>query len=361
MNYATLNQFFKWCPKEAILEHRKSENCIYLVSGARIIYLTADNERHIDRLRGIEIGGYWADEATLFLPNFWRVLAGRLRDSNGPLAGIITTTPKGFDYVYYTFVKKVDFFTRKPFVNPEIYEWFSGSTLDNPFTPQEYKDTLLTQYAGKFKDQEIFGKFVGFEGAVYDLFNHRVHIVKKADMPKEFKRVIIGLDIGFTNPMAGLVIGFDGDDRAYLIEEFYQRRVGTETIAAWLKEKCTEYEVEMIYVDPSEPRIIDELGREGLIVTSANNSVMPGINFVYPMFSTQEDGKPRIYISEVCSNTIEEISNYRYGDKKFGKEEKENPLKVDDHLMDAMRYGIFSHLGNEGTVTLLTDPDGVLF
>ena len=62
--------------------------------------------------------------------------------------------------------------------NAKDYEWFGGSTLDNPFTPQEYKDTLLVQYEGMFKEQEIYGKFVGFEGQVYKNFNMNIHVIK---------------------------------------------------------------------------------------------------------------------------------------------------------------------------------------
>ena len=85
MNNATLVQFWKFCPKEFIREHKRVANEIYLINGSKIVYLTADNERHIDRLRGIEIGSFWADEAALFLGLLWDVLLGRLRSQHGPL------------------------------------------------------------------------------------------------------------------------------------------------------------------------------------------------------------------------------------------------------------------------------------
>lgn len=177
MNFATLEQFWKFCPKEIIRTHLKSKGVIILKNGAKILYLTADNERHVDRLRGMEIGSFWADEARLFPSGIWDILLTRLRDPNGPLKGWVTTTPHGYNWLYYYFVKKQHPRTKKYFINPQEYEWFGGSTLDNPFTPQEYKDNLLNQLAGKFREQEIYGKFQGFEGQVFDSFKHDIHII----------------------------------------------------------------------------------------------------------------------------------------------------------------------------------------
>ena len=178
MNFATLAQFWKFCPKEIVKAHVKSQNLIYLKGGARIAYLTADNERHVDRLRGMEIGSFWADEGRLFPRYVWEVLLTRLRDKYGPLKGWLTTTPHGYDWIYYYFVKKQHPYTREPLVKPENYQYWGGTTLDNPHIPQDYKDDLVAQLHGKFKDQEVYGLFRGFEGQVYDSFSHVKHIIE---------------------------------------------------------------------------------------------------------------------------------------------------------------------------------------
>jgi len=174
---ATLPEFYNYA-RPLIAGEMKSRNMIHLVNGAQIIYLTADNHRHIERLRGLTLGSAWLDEAALFLPGVWDILMGRLRSKYGPLKVTITTTPKGYDWIHYLFVKNEFPGSRKKMPNAKDYEWFGGSTLDNPFTPQEYKDTLLVQYEGMFKEQEIYGKFVGFEGQVYKNFNMNIHVIK---------------------------------------------------------------------------------------------------------------------------------------------------------------------------------------
>ena len=58
MRHATLPVFFRYCPLEIVERHIKSFNTIILKNGAKIIYLTADNQRHIARLRGLSIGSF---------------------------------------------------------------------------------------------------------------------------------------------------------------------------------------------------------------------------------------------------------------------------------------------------------------
>ena len=370
MQYATLAQFYKFCPKEIIKDHLKSKNIFYLKGGARILYLTADNERHIDRLRGIEIGSFWGDETRLIPGYVWNILATRLRDKHGPLRGWVTTTPKGFEWNYYLFVKKIDPETKEKVDNPDDYEYFTGSSLDNPYTPEEWKENLKAQLKGKFGRQEIYGEFVGFEGQVYDNFRPDIHMInynelkiKKLVKDGFFKNFVIGLDFGFTNPTASLLIGFDNDDRAYILEEFYKKRANEQMLSDWIylqkdKYKCPNA---LIYADPSNPQYIDKLGAFGHSITSAENKVMPGIHDVYGRFEVQEDKKPRIFISIRCTNLIDEINSYRYADKKREKDSKEEPLKVDDHACDALRYGIRSYDSGMGTYSLLQDKEGLIF
>ena len=358
---ATLVEFYNFA-RPLIAGETKSRNLIHLINGATILYLTADNHRHIERLRGLTIGSAWLDEAALFLPGVWDILIARLRSKHGPLRMIITTTPKGYDWIYYLFVKKEFPGSHQKLPNADDYEWFTGTTLDNPYTPQEFKDTILHQYEGMFREQEIYGKFVGFEGQVYSNFDLGTHVIK--DDPKEgiIKEWIYGVDWGFTNAMVGLVIGLDSDGRAYVLEEFYERGVQVDTLFDWLRQKKeSKGGFASGYGDPSEPQFIITANHQGLNMREADNEVMPGINEVFKALEKQPDGKPRLYVHERCKNTIEEFGRYRYRENKAGVPQQENPLKVDDHAMDALRYALKTHrFGNRGYV-ILEDKDRVFF
>lgn len=360
MQYATLEQFFKFCPKEIIMAHIKSKNMILLKNGAQIIYLTGDNERHIDRLRGIEIGSFWIDEGRLFPKNIWDITLGRLRAKNAPLKGWVTTTPNGFDYLYWYFVKKTHPKNKKLLNNPHDYGYFMGSTFDNPFTPEEYKQNLRSQLAGKFARQELYGDFVGFEGQVYDNFRHSIHIHKIPETRK-FKKIIAGADFGFTNPTAALIVGLDNDDRVYVLKEYYRKRQDVDDLINWLKFQQDNFcgKISAIYADPSEPNFIMRMNSAGLQTIPANNEIIPGITTVYSLFEVREDGFPRLFINESCQNLIDELNSYRYAEEKESKESKELPIKVNDHACDSLKYLCHSYFRDRKEYKLL-DMQGLL-
>lgn len=378
LKFSTMVQFWKFCPKEIVLKHNKSESEITFINGHKLWYFSADNERHIDRLRGIEIGYFWADEGRMFLGLVWSILLGRLRHPAGPLKGCLTTTPNGRDWIYRLFEEGLDPVAGKPIANKDDYIYWGGNTLQNPHLPDEYKRILMATYSGRFKDQEIYGKFTAFEGAVYDNFEHTKHIIK-GQVKKRKGRIFIqhaggkitlkhfvgGIDKGFTNPMAGYVVGFDADDRAYLLSEFYERRQHNKDIGRWFKERRKFYPISSIYVDPSAAETIEELEDMGLPAEPADNSVTEGISHMYGRFEIQSDGFPRLFVLERCENFIKEIQSYRYADKKEGKHEKEEPLKVDDHGMDAARYALYTdsllRQDMDFSKYKYTDPGRVLF
>jgi len=359
MQNATLPEFYKYA-RPFISVEKKSKQLIYLHNGACIIYLTADNQRHVERIRGLTLGSFWADEGRLFLGSIWNILLGRLRANTGPLKGILTTTPAGMNWHYWLFQQQKDPKTKKPLKNAIDYFWQSGTTFDNPYTPQEYKNTLKQAYAGPYAKQELYGEIVGFEGQVYSNFKHATHIITDKQLPK-MKEYIFGVDWGFTNPLAAVIIGLDGDSRAYVLEEFYERQVQTDTLIAWLIDQKQKYaQLSEGYGDPSEPQFIQQFNEAGLNMYPADNEVMPGLNEVYKRFETAKDGKPRIFIHEKCKNTIQEVDTYRYKDSEEGKPQQEKPLKVNDHLMDAIRYALKTHQFDTPGYIILEDPDGTV-
>ena len=70
----------------------------------------------------------------------------------------------------------------------------------------------------------------------------------------------------------------------------------------------------------------------------AKKDVLVGIQKVAERLVVQEDNRPRLYISRNCENTIREFGMYKWQEKKEGKPMKEEPEKLNDHCMDALRY-----------------------
>lgn len=84
----------------------------------------------------------------------------------------------------------------------------------------------------------------------------------------------------------------------------------------------------------------------GIKTYPADNAIQPGIDFIKWLLGVNSlTGKPLLYITENCINTIREFKNYRW-DK-----EGMMPLKTEDHAMDALRYclrGIYNKWRREG-------------
>jgi phage terminase large subunit len=106
-----------------------------------------------------------------------------------------------------------------------------------------------------------------------------------------------------------------------------------------------------IYADAAEPDRIQELcdgmtddsGNfiEGFNVLPADKAVSPGIDFVksHPMKITKRS-----------TNILNEIKKYMWKVGKDGKIVKDEPVKINDHAMDAGRYGefTFGKVGSQG-------------
>lgn len=343
---ATVREFMKFCPREIIKNYNRSEQIITLINDVSIVGVAGDREDTIDRVRGLTLGGAYGDEIARSSEYMHEMLVARVRDPGGSLRIWYTTTPKGRTWLKRLFEDKK---TKddSPIKDPENYEIFKGSTLDNPHTPKEYKDSLLNTYVGVFRQQEIFGEFVGFEGLVYPNFSRSVHVVDAGGMERDgkFKEFKGFVDFGFTNPSVILKVGFDYDGRAYVVQEFYQSKTTDSQLAQIAK---SHFGAMQYVADSSNPGGIEEFRKAGLDCRGASkvtgehedSYVMAGIKVIFQMLDTQPDGMPRLFVDKSCVNTIMEFENYRYPDDREGKPLQERPIKLFDHTMDALRYGL---------------------
>jgi len=172
--------------------------------------------------------------------------------------------------------------------------------------------------------------------------------------------VIASVDWGFTNPGVIQVWALDGDGRMYRVCEVYQTR---RTITWWAETAARlerEHGVEVFVCDPSEPSFIQELVNAGLQARQANNEVTRGIQAVQDRIKRAGDGRPRLFFfrdalterDEVLAEakkptcTEEEIDAFVWPKDVSGKAVKEQPVKLDDHGCDTMRYAVLEADGD---------------
>ena len=86
--------------------------------------------------------------------------------------------------------------------------------------------------------------------------------------------------------------------------------------------------VEAVVIDPSAASMIALLRRRGRFrVRKAKNGILPGIRLVSSLLQQE-----KLVISPGCVDTIREFSLYRW------EEDRDIPVKENDHAMDDIRY-----------------------
>lgn len=87
----------------------------------------------------------------------------------------------------------------------------------------------------------------------------------------------------------------------------------------------------LFIIDPSATSFHAAMRRGGLKVRSARNAVADGIREVAACMQAGV-----IKVSETCKETIKEFAGYCWDERAAG----DKPVKENDHLMDALRYGV---------------------
>ena len=337
---ATQRTVFELLPGWLLARFSLTTQHLWLANGSEVLFRSLDEP---NRLRGLNLAWFWLDEAPLCGHYAWEVLKGRLRQRGFEPSAWATGTPKGRD----GFARE---FEMAPLPGHAL---FRASTRVNAHNlPPGYIEDL--GYTGAFAAQEIEGQFVAYEGLVYTFEAAQGGHVREPRPGLRFSQVIGGLDWGYTNPAAALIFGLDGDRRAWQVAEFYQRRASlTDVLVPAVLDLTRRWNVRIWYCGPDEPEHIATLdaalAEAGLRARAlaADNRVAPGIQTVASLLARRDDGTRGLYVSPTCESTIAEYGAYRYADATptSTRDPSEQPLKQNDHAMDATRYALHSELG----------------
>ena len=280
---------------------------------SKILFRSADKPK---RLEGLTLDWVHLDEAAQMSEEVFLIAKDRvgIAPSLGQGRIFITTTPKGKNWLYESLKLNA------------IKRLIKVYTAENPFIDPEVVEEARRTMPEKYFRQQYLADFVSWEGLVYDEFDPSVHIWRGE--PPKFRRIIIGADIGYTNPTALLWIGETGDGKYIIFREYYKRGRTYEEVAKYIKANMNG--AEAVVYDPSAATFGAALRKVGVPVRMpAFRDVMFGIQRVKALFEAKQ-----LYIMPECENTIRELGVYAW------KEGKDEPVKQDDHAMDAMRYGL---------------------
>jgi len=265
-----------------------------------------------------------ADEARLVKPEkkwemAWRVIQRRLRGSAGqkyPTGAWVTTTPNRPGSALYNFFENPK--TKSP--EAKVYRIHLD---DNVHLSEEFREGIKREHSGSLYKRFVEGLFAGDVDATFP-FDYAVHV--QGFREPEFGEVAYGVDFGWTQANAILAVLFDGDGRAFVVEEVYQNRLSDADIADRCRDVQGRWGEGVFWCDPRSPDTIDFLRREGLVVKKGNSHRDEGIREIGGRMKDAGDGRHRLYISDRCVNLIEEVQIFSDGSK--GR----------DHAVDALRY-----------------------
>jgi len=316
----------------------KTDSLLTFENGSQIYFIDLEN---ITKILGLEVGFWYVDEAKEINFDIWLAIIGRLRQPNTPRCAFLTTNPDApTHWLYQTFfVKNKN--------NPE-YKVINAKTNENKYLPKDYINTLNSAYSGIHKKRYLDGDWVLFDGLVYNEFNLSSHVIDYDINFGDFQnwRFFCGIDWGYTNPAVCLFCAVDSDENIYVYDEIYQTNLLLPDFINLIKNKISfDRPVNFnFFADPSRPDYISEFLRAGLNITSANNNVLSGIQKVKSKLIINEiTGQPKLFITSKCENLIREFQTYKWTEQKDGHNSKEEPVKVDDHAQDALRYFINSY------------------
>ena len=232
--------------------------------------------------------------------------------------------------------------------NPvNVYHWLNTKNFqdcfklkttykDNKYIDEEYINVLNNL---KDQDPEFYNIYtLGEWGTLKNIIYRPFEIIDS--YPETPDEIIYGLDFGFNNPTALIEIQIK-DNCYYLKELIYESKMTNSDLISKIK-SLNIARTNYIYCDSSESNRITEIKRAGFNANPGDKNVKDGIDFIKTC---------KIFSNGRNKNINNEMLAYCYKKDKDGNIFDE-PLKCNDHAMDAIRYAIYTHSKKKNNVNI---------
>jgi len=289
----------------------------------------ASDESAINAIQGFQGVYLDGDEFVLWPETFFRMVGTRL-SKPGAIADL-TCNPASPRHWAKAWID----------ATPNL-QYFEYQLDDNPFLDPAYVADVKASCAGVWYDRYVLGKWCVADGAIYDMFDERRHVVSECP---PCSRYWVGVDYGAINPSVFLLIGQHGANY-YVVDEWSwdskkQHRQLTEdqlvkAMGDFLRGHAADeqefLEPDSILCDPSAAGLINALRVDGWYCGDTDNDVISGIRTVGSLFNTD-----RLFAHERCKRLRDELAGYLW-DPKAAERGDDAPIKRDDHAVDPLRY-----------------------
>lgn len=213
---------------------------------------------------------------------------------------------------------------------------------DNPFlTSEQVAEIESNRHDRNWWQVYGEGKVGTLEGLIYAFEQ-----IDRMPEPEGLKEVW-GMDFGFTNDPTAIVrcLVDTGRKIVYADEKCYRTRMMNADIAALLKAEGIGPATE-IYADCAEPKSIAEIRTAGLKVMPSDKDAP--VRSQKLSFQLQWMQGWQLKVTKSSVNLIKELRNYTWDKDKDGNSVN-YPIDTFNHLLDALRYAVWSKFGKRGT------------
>ena len=304
----------------------QKDKVVRLINGSVFRLLSANNR---DSLVGRAANLLIVDEAAI-IPNdeyFTRDLRPALSTYNDSRCLWISTPRGKGNYLYSYYLRGQD---------AEYSEW--GSCIhtwrSNPLLSENDIEEAKRSVSRALFAQEYECEWTTTETQIYESLDEAKHLGEYVG--ERFSEVIGGLDVGYRDENVFVVIGYDGQSY-YLLDEYVSKESTTSELAAAIREKMDDWNIDSIYIDSAAQQVKADFAYYYVIYCeNAIKSVNDGINFLQVLIE-----QDNIYFDPLgASHTFSAMSSYKWNPNT------ETPKPVHDwasHPCDAVRYAIYTH------------------
>lgn len=299
----------------------KTEN-YYQLNKSRLQFFSLDDP---EKIKSSEFNYLWLEEATEFSYQDYLVLLTRLS----------APTPQGLKNQMFLTLNPTDIncWIAKYLINQKEVCIIKSTYKDNKFLSKDYVETLLSLKNYNKQAYKVFA--LGEWGAKETLIYTNWQIAEKE--PSSYDEIFWGLDFGFNNPTA-LVKIFIKDNIYFIQEKLYKNHLTNTLLIEELKTLIPKQErAQTIFADSAEPDRIAEISSAGFNIKPALKNVLDGIMFVKSC---------ALNIIKESPNLLREIQTYSWKTTLNGQITEE-PVKYDDHALDALRYALYTHKASQ--------------
>ena len=319
-----------------LLEELIGDNITYSISQkkavifGRIVWLEgANDERSESKIRGMTLMGVYIDELTQIPQDFYLMALSRLSEKGAVF--LATTNPDHPKHYVKTDIIDNDL------LDKQVIKFLID---DNIFLDETYKDNLKKEYSGVFYQRFILGEFVRAEGIIFPEFanNSDRWIIKKEDVPKTFRSVEVGFDIGGNGSAYAMTCtgqGYDGIQYRLKAEKRQAEDMAMNDIEKFVVEFCGEVEREYgVRVG------IINCDHIAVIVNTINDNTRYRAEFCYKppledrvfLYSKLFSMDKIKFVDGMCNDLIDEMQNLVFDDRS------DRPIPLDDGSMQIDTY-----------------------